>query len=151
MGSSWTQLYYHIVFSTKGREPIILPAIESKVHAFIAGVVKQLGAEPYAVNGMSDHVYLLVRAPADLALATLVRDCKCRVTRMVHQNMPQVGDFMWQEGYGGFTVSRAIVPTVKEYVQNQKQHHRVMSFDDELRMIMKKIGMDDGDLPRRDG
>lgn len=109
MPSSWTQNYYHLVFSTKGREPLIGPDFHDRLYSFVGGIVKNLRAQLLIGNGMPDHVHLLVRYPADLAHSDLAREVKARSSRWIHETFPSLGTFAWQRGYGGFTVSRSSV------------------------------------------
>jgi putative transposase len=139
MGHNWTEIYVHLVWSTKTREPQILPAWEERLHAFMAGVAKDLGAEPYEINGMSDHVHLLLRCPTDRSIATLVRDLKARSSKWAHQSVKGGDVFDWQDGYGAFTISKSSVKSVRAYIRGQKEHHARMTFDEEWKMFIERM------------
>ena len=145
MGSSWTQNFYHAVYSTKFRTPWITPEVEARLHPFLGGIAKDLNCTPIAINGMSEHVHVLVRFPSDLAVADLLRHLKSRSSKWIHQTFPALRDFEWQEGYGGFTVSKPSVGDVEQYIRNQKEHHGGMTFETEFLAMLRKTGWD-GDL-----
>jgi putative transposase len=135
MPTSWTQNYYHTVFSTKGRAALITPDIEARLYPFLGGVVRDLKASLLAVGGMPDHVHLLVRYPSDLSHADMLRHIKARSSKWLHESLPGARDLSWQDGYGGFTVSKSKVDEVASYIARQKEHHRSQSFMDEVREL----------------
>ena len=142
MPSSWTQNYYHLVFSTKGREPLISAELKSRLYPFFGGIAKDLCSQLLAGNGMEEHVHLLVRFPPDLAPAELAREVKARSSRWVHESFEGLRDFAWQRGYGGFTVNRALVPEVESYIRNQEEHHRTLSFQEEFLALLRSHGVE---------
>lgn len=142
MPSSWTQNYYHLVFSTKGREPLIDASIHERLYAFIGGIAKDLGCQLIAGNGMPDHAHLLVRYPPDLANAVLAREVKARSSRWVHETFSNLSGFGWQRGYGGFTVSRSPVEDVEAYIRRQPEHHKIMTFKEEFQILLRKHGVE---------
>ena len=143
MGSSWTQNFYHAVYGTKQRMPWISGEVERRLHPFLGGIAKSLDCTPIAINGMAEHVHVLVRFPSDLPVASLLRDLKARSSVWIHQTFPDLGAFSWQEGYGGFTVSKPSVDEVEHYIRNQKAHHEVMSFESEFMAMLRKTGCTD--------
>ena len=124
MPSSWTQLYAHLVWSTKRREPLIDAAIEARLHPFLGGIARDLGCPCLAVNGTSDHVHMLVRLRADSAMSDLLRHLKSRSSKWIHESDAARKGFAWQAGYGGFSVSTSKVDEVIAYIGRQKEHHR---------------------------
>jgi len=140
MPSTWTHNYYHIVFGTKHREPIIDDSLEPRLHAFLGGIAKDLGCTPYAINGYVDHVHLAVRYPSDLSHADLARHLKSRSSLWIHETFPSRHSFAWQEGYGGFTVSKSVLPRVVRYIETQKEHHREVTFTTEFMKMLRKHG-----------
>ena len=140
MPSSWTQNYYHAVFGTRHRTPWISPEIEPRVHSFIGGIANDLGCTPIAVNGMAEHLHVLVRYPSDLSNADLVMNIKSRSSKWIHQTFRDLREFAWQKGYGGFTISLPGVPKVEAYVRNQKNHHQKVSFKSEYLKILRQTG-----------
>ncbi len=143
MASSWTQNFYHAVYGTRLRTPWIAPAVEERLHPFLGGIAKDLNCTPIAINGMAEHVHVLVRFPSDLAVADLLRHLKSRSSKWIHQTFPALRDFGWQEGYGGFTVSKPSVGEVEQYIRNQKEHHKLeggMTFEAEYLTMLRKTG-----------
>jgi REP element-mobilizing transposase RayT len=120
MPGAWTQNYYHIVFSTKQRANLITPELEARLHPFLGGMVRDLRCSLLAIGGMPDHVHLLIRYRPDLSHSDLVRHVKARSSKWINESIPAQGHFAWQEGYGGFTVSRSAVPQVKNYIEHQQ-------------------------------
>jgi putative transposase len=142
MPSSWTQNFYHAVFSTRQRRAMIKPGSEPRVHAFIGGILRDLGCTVIAINGMPDHVHLLARYPARLAHADMLRHVKSRSSAWIRETLPLMKDFAWQEGYGGFTVSKSAVDTVAEYIRRQKEHHGRLSFEQEFLELLRRHGVE---------
>lgn len=137
MPSAWTQNFYHMVFGTKDRVPLITAEVEDRLYPFMGGIVRDLRCSLLAVNGMPDHVHLLVRFRADLSIPDLVRHIKSRSSKWIHETFPALGHFSWQEGYGGFTVSKSAVPSVEDYIRRQKEHHRRWDFDAEFKELLR--------------
>ncbi len=142
MPSSWTQNYYHLVFSTKKREPLISPELEARLHPFLGGIARDLACTAVAVNGTSDHMHLLLRYPSDLSHSDMARHIKARSSKWMHETFPELGRLAWQEGYGGFTVSRSAVEQVKAYIDGQKEHHQRMSFQEEFLELLRRHGIE---------
>ncbi len=138
MPSSWTQNYYHLVFSAKRRQPLISPELHERLYPFFGGIARGLGAQALAGNGMPDHVHLLLRFPPDLAPAALARELKARSSKWIHDTFPKLKSFAWQRGYGGFTVSTSQVPRTKTYIQTQAKHHKKMTFEEEFLALLDK-------------
>jgi len=138
--STYLSLYYHLVFATKHRQPLIKPAWMPRLHEYLGGTVKGLGGVCEEVGGVSDHVHLLVGLRATHCLSDVLRDLKRSATIWVHQ---EVGDpvFQWQDGYAAFTVSATARPSVRNYIANQAQHHRQQSFRDELVSLLRRAGI----------
>lgn len=133
MGKPYTyHLYCHLVWAIWERLPLITPDIEPMLYTAIAAKCRELGAEPLAIGGLSDHVHLLVRFPRSLTLATLTQEVKGASSHLVTHKLKSGEFFKWQGGYGAFTVSLEAVPAVREYIQNQKKHHAAGTWRIEL-------------------
>ncbi len=141
MPSSWTQLHVHLVWSTKRRQPFIDPALESRLHPFLGGIARDLGCVCVAVGGTEDHVHLLVRVRADLAVSDLARHLKSRSSKWVHETDAARQTFAWQAGYGAFSVSESQVPVIVMYIERQKEHHRKLGFEAEFMQLLALHGM----------
>jgi len=132
MGDSYTNLLYHIVFSTKDRRPLITPDYEVRLYDYIGGTTRDLGGISLALNGTEDHLHLLAKLRPDRALSDVLRKLKANASGWMHRVFPQLEDFTWQRGYGAFTVSQSNVKEVREYIAHQKLHHQETSFQDEF-------------------
>jgi putative transposase len=117
------QLYYHIVWSTRGREPTITLAIEPLIHDFIRVKAIGLGCIVYALNGMSDHIHLVASIPPTIAIATCIGQIKGVTTAKYNKRAQTREPIYWQEEYGIFSVDRKRLPGLIAYVEGQKQHH----------------------------
>ncbi|MCF8239717.1 MAG: IS200/IS605 family transposase [Saprospiraceae bacterium] len=137
MANTFTKLYAHIVFSPKGREGYIIPEIEERVYKYMTGILKEKGQTPIAINGMPDHVHVLIGYKPINALSDLVRDLKSSTSKFINENKLLRGTFSWQEGFGGFSVSHSQVNTVAKYIQLQKIHHKEKSFREEYMELLQ--------------
>jgi len=142
MPSTFTQNYYHAVFSTRNRASLITPNIESALYPFVGGIVRDLGCSLLAINGMPDHVHLLIRYRADLSHSDMIRHIKGRSSKWINEQSKSIGRFGWQEGYGGFTVSASAVAKVKTYIENQKERHKKWDFKTEFLELLRRHGVD---------
>jgi putative transposase len=132
MAETFTNLIYHIIFSTKNRQPLITEAHQSRLFDYIGGTIRELGGIALAINGTEDHVHLLAKLRPDRALSDVLRDLKANASGWMHDVFPDMKDFSWQRGYGAFTVSRSNVEKVQDYIARQKEHHQKKSFRDEF-------------------
>jgi REP element-mobilizing transposase RayT len=137
MAHTFTSLLIHVIFSTSGRTPLLTDAIRLDVHAYLGGILRELDAIPIAIGGTADHVHLLTRLPANLALADCLRIAKTNSSRWVKERWPQQRKFAWQGGYGAFSVSESRRAAVIRYIRDQAQHHRRISFQDEFLALLK--------------
>jgi len=132
VGHSYTNLLYHIVFSTKDRCPLITPDYEVRLYDYIGGTIRELGGISLALNGTEDHLHLLTKLRPDRALSDVLRKLKANASGWMNRIFPRLEDFKWQQGYGAFTVSQSNVKEVTRYIAGQKQHHQKISFRDEF-------------------
>ncbi len=141
MASTYLSLHYHIVFSTKGRVPSIDTEWRSRLHQYLGGEVKGLGGVPQAIGGVADHVHLLVGLKATHCLADFMRELKKQSSVWVHTKI-RVDRFAWQEGYAAFTVSPNSRNGVSGYISHQEEHHRQVSFREELIEMLQRAGVE---------
>jgi putative transposase len=141
MPSTHIALHVHVVFSTKDRMPLIGLEWQERLHAFLGGVVRNLGAVPEAVGGIADHVHLLIGLRATHSLSEVVRDVKAVSSRWVHEEIG-MEKFGWQEGYGAFSVSPSQCQAVRQYIDNQAEHHRRKGFQEEYLEFLTKCGVE---------
>ena len=113
MSSSYTNLLYHIVFSTKDRQPLSAADYQERLYEYIGGTIRGLGGTALAINGTEDHVHVLARLRPDKALSDVLRDLKANASGWMHDVFPASQDFSWQRGYGAFTLSQTNVGAVQ--------------------------------------
>lgn len=123
MRAPFTQLYIHLVWATRDREPLITKDIEARLYAAIAKRCIQRKCSPIAIGGMEDHVYLLVRLHPTVAIADLMKDIKGASSHLINHEIRPGGNFRWQGAYGAFSLRKDEVDQVKGYVLNQARHH----------------------------
>jgi putative transposase len=132
MSQSFTNLLYHLIFSTKDRQPLITPVYEARLYDYIGGIIRGTGGISLTINGAEDHVHVLARLRPDRALSDVLRDLKSNASGWMHNVFPEVKYFTWQRGYGAFTVSQSNVEEVRRYLLRQKEHHQKISFRTEF-------------------
>jgi len=135
---SYTNHLYHIVFGTKGRQPLITPDIRPRFHQYLGGIVRGLGGIALALGGIEDHVHLLVKLKPTISFTDFLRDLKSNSSKWANENgMPK---FSWQRRYGSFTVSESQVSIVRRYVKNQEQHHKKFDYREEFETLLRNNG-----------
>ena len=142
MPGTYTDLLYHIFWSTKGRERWITPDVIERLHAFMGGIVRDLGGTALIIGGVEDHVHILARCRPDLSISDFMRELKARSSRWVHETFEGKKGFAWQEGYTAVTVSPSVKPKVHEYIARQAEHHRTKSFREELIEFLERHGIE---------
>jgi len=142
MPDSYTNLLYHIVFSTKDRRPLITPECELRLYDYIGGTIRSLGGICLELNGTEDHIHLLTKLRPDRAVSDLLRDLKANASGSMHDMFPPLKHFSWQRGYAASTVSQSNVDEVRRYIAKQKEHHRKVSFRDEFVQFLKANGIE---------
>ncbi len=141
MGSTFVSLNYHVTFSTKYRKPMIDGEWRDQLHQYLGGTVKGLNGVSKGVGGIDDHVHLLVGLKSTHCLADFMRELKKSSSAWIHSHLG-IREFSWQEGYGAFTVSPSTCDRVRSYIANQEEHHRKITFQDELAMLLKQAGIE---------
>ena len=138
MSSTYTKLLYHIVYSTKHRKTLITPELEPPLYAYIGGIVRGEGGTLLEIGGIPDHVHLVTRLKAHPSVAGFIKVFKSKASKWVNERSDQATRFSWQVGYGAFTVSASQLAHVRQYVRNQKEHHRTISFQEEFIALLEK-------------
>jgi putative transposase len=142
MPQSLAQIYLHIVFSTKNRQPLLGDKdFRGRMHAYLAGICRNLDCAALIVGGVEDHVHILCRLARTIEVATLLRELKRDSSKWANEQPQLPGDFHWQAGYGAFSVSPGHAEALKVYIQNQEEHHRSEGFQDEFRRLCMKYGI----------
>ncbi|HUE16443.1 MAG TPA: IS200/IS605 family transposase, partial [Planctomycetaceae bacterium] len=141
MPGAYTNLLYHLVFSTKERRPLIDRVIKPQLCAYMGGIVRGENGELLEINGVANHLHLLVRLRPTLAIADALRIYKTNSSKWANEEFRRRSRFEWQEGYAAFTVSQSQAPRLVAYIQNQEEHHRKRNFRSELAQLLKRHGI----------
>jgi len=139
MANTFSQIYIQTVFAVNGRLSLIRPEFKEELYKYMTGIVRNNGQKLISINGMSDHVHILIGLKPAMALADLVRDIKADSSNFINEKKWVRGRFSWQEGYGAFSYGHSQLDTIIRYIQNQEQHHRRRSFKDEYLTWLKKF------------
>ncbi len=142
MSHTFSQLWYHIIWSTKNRQKTISLSIQNRLYSYLGGITKLEGADLIRINGIEDHVHLLLKLNPTHCPCDIIRTLKCNSSSWIHETWPEMKGFSWQNGYSIFTVSHSGIDDVIRYIQNQDEHHRRMSFAEELKKILVKHGVE---------
>ncbi len=137
MGSTLTNLIYHVVFSTKSRKPLITQEIRDELYLYMGGIVKGEGGVLIQIGGMPDHIHIVLKLKPIHKLSDILQKVKGKSSKWINVQNRIKGKFGWQDGYGAFTVSESQVAVVVKYVKQQEKHHRNLSFKGELIRILK--------------
>ncbi|MEO2019482.1 MAG: IS200/IS605 family transposase [Fuerstiella sp.] len=136
--SSFTKLTYHIVFATKYREPTISKSFQEGLYEYIGGIIRSKHGALVRIGGVADHVHILARLSASSAVADVVRDVKAGSSKWIYDLNTQASWNAWQKGYGAFTVGYPQMDAVQKYIQNQAEHHRQITFQEEFIDFLKR-------------
>jgi REP element-mobilizing transposase RayT len=142
MSHSFTNLLYHIIFSTKERRPWLEAELRPGLFACLGSLIKEERGLPLLINGVADHVHILAKLKQDRAVADVVRAIKAHSSAWMHRQDANLAPFAWQTGYGAFTVSYSQVEVVRAYIRNQEQHHRRQTFQQEFRAFLRRHGIE---------
>lgn len=142
MADSFTQIDVHVVFAVKYRASLIDESWEDQLHKYISGIVALKGHKMIRINGMHDHIHMLIDLKPTQGLSELVREIKKSSTAYVNEMKLTHQHFQWQNGYAGFAVYRPARDIVIEYIKDQKQHHRSKSFKTEYYDLLKEHKLD---------
>ena len=136
MRAPYTQLYLHMIWATWDRLPLLTDDIEQRVYAAIAAKCKAMKCVPLAINGVEDHLHLLMRFHTTVAVAKIAKEVKGASSHLVTHEIKPGEFFKWQGGYSAFTIRKSDVAVVQAYIENQKQHHA----DNDLRTAWELSG-----------
>ena len=141
MPQSLARLHIHLVFSTKNRERLITDRVRDSLHAYMATVLQNLGCPPALINSVEDHVHILFELARTVSVSEAVEDVKKSSSKWIKTQGNEFAGFAWQAGYGAFAVSESNVPTVRDYIAGQQEHHRRKSFQEEYRAFLERHGV----------
>jgi REP element-mobilizing transposase RayT len=139
--STYTQILYHLVFSTKDRQPVLSDSRRDELCMYMTGVIKNRHCRPVWINGVRDHVHILFSLRPTVALADLVKDIKVASSVWIKEDRVFPNFFAWQDGYGAFTYSLRDEPELIAYLKAQEEHHRKTTFLEEYRKLLLDHGI----------
>ena len=139
MANTFSQIYIQTVFAVSGRLSLIKPTFKEDLYKYISGIVRNQGQKLISINGMSDHVHILIGLRPAMALSDLVQEIKSDSTNFINKNKWVAGKFRWQEGYGAFSFGHSQLDTIIRYIQNQEHHHSRRSFKHEYLTLLRKF------------
>ena len=142
MPQSLSFLLIHVVFSTKDRAPTLDSSIRPALFAYLATVARNTDCECYRVGGVADHVHLAIRLSRTITTAKLVEELKTSSSKWIKTQSPTLEAFAWQRGYGAFSVGASDLDALRQYIDNQEEHHRKRTFQGEYRAILTKYGIE---------
>ena len=140
MPHTYTNLLFHIVFSTKDRFPFIKPEFEERLYEYIGGTIRALGGICLEIGGVDDHIHILAKLKPTLHVSKFLEKLKPSVTKWARSAVHP--KFEWQDGYGAFSVGESQVPAVRKYIRNQKEHHKKESFEAEFKEMLRQAGIE---------
>ena len=138
---SFVSCLMHVVFSTKDRRPFITPELQERLWPYLGGIARENKMRAILVGGVADHIHILLSLPSTLAISKAVQLIKGNSSKWVHETFPQHAAFEWQEGYGAFSLGVSGIEATVAYIENQAEHHRRRTFQEELKTILDKHGM----------
>jgi len=119
----YCQLFYHLVWSTKDRQPLLTSEVEPVIHNYLRAKAIGLGGTVFALNGIEDHVHLVVSIPPKIAVARFIGQTKAVASTRFNKSQPDAPPFFWQDEYGAFSFDAERLPNYIAYVERQKEHH----------------------------
>lgn len=138
MANTYTQLYIHIIFAVKGRANLISTKWKDELYKYITGIITNKKQKLISINGMPDHIHMLVGVKPDVIISNLVRDVKANSSRFINSKQWVSGNFQWQNGFGAFTLGHSQLNSIINYIKTQEEHHKIKSFEEEYIDFLKK-------------
>ena len=142
MPQSLAKVYVHIIFSTKNRKPFITKDITNELYAYIAGILKNLKSDVIKINGTQDHLHILCTLPRTITIAKVLEETKKSSSKWIKTKGVKWVKFAWQDGYGIFSISESDLIETTSYIANQENHHKRLSFKEELKKFLEDYGIE---------
>lgn len=139
MPNTYTQIHIQFVFAVKYRNAVIAKDWKDELYKYITGIIQNHGHKVLAINGVEDHIHILVGFRPSQSIADLMKEVKTNSSKWINEKRFVKGRFRWQGGYGGFSYSKSHVNNVIDYIKNQEEHHRKTSFKEEYLDFLKKF------------
>ncbi len=142
MPSTYSNLFFHVVLSTKERVGLLNRNLRERLFPYISGIANKNNFKTLVVGGTDDHIHTLLSLKPETPISKAVQLIKGGSSKWLHDNFSDLNIFSWQEGYGAFTVSISQIDVVKNYIANQEEHHKKMSFEEEYLVLLKRNNID---------
>jgi len=142
MPTTYSNLLYHIVFSTKQRLPLIDDNWQEELYRYIGGIIRAEGGVLLEIGGINDHVHILAKLKPAISVAEMLNKIKANSSKWANDHKMKMRKFGWQEGYSAFSVSESQIPRLAHYIQNQEEHHRKQSYQEELLALLERHGIE---------
>ena len=142
MANTYSQLYIQIVFAVNGRQNLISENKKDEIYKYITGIITNKKQKLIAINGMPDHIHILVGIKPDISLSDLVRDIKSSSSKFINEQKWINGKFEWQTGFGAFSYGHSQLTNVIKYIENQEEHHKTRTFIEEYKAFLKLFNID---------
>ena len=139
MANTYTQIHIHAVFGVQNRQSLVKDSWKDELYQYITGIIQKKSHKLIIINGMPDHIHLLIGFRPIQSLSDLIQEIKVSSSKWINQKKLMTGKFNWQEGYGAFSYSKSQLPEVIKYIENQQKHHKVLSFSEEYKRILEKF------------
>ncbi len=136
--STYTNLLFHIIYSTKNRKPTIDPVWQDELYGYIGGIHRDKRGVLLKAGGIEDHIHLLAKLPPTIAVSDMLRLIKANSSKWINEVKKPMQSFEWQPGYAAFSVSESQAETVMAYIANQREHHQSRTFQEEFLLLLKK-------------
>ncbi|MDP1620937.1 MAG: transposase [Bacteroidales bacterium] len=147
MAGTYSQIYIQVVFAVQGRDNLLQQPWREEIFKYMSGIIKGKNQKPIIVNGVSNHVHLLIGLRPSMALSDLVRDVKNNTSNFINDKKIVRGKFSWQEGFGSFSYAHSQIGLVYQYILHQEEHHRKKTFREEYIEFLKKFEMKNNVTP----
>ena len=132
MGDTYTNLIYHIIFSTKARLPLITSNLQEELYKYIGGIIRGENGILIAIGGVPDHIHIAAKFRANISVSDMLRRIKANSSKWANERLQNEAKFQWQNGFSAFTVSESQLDGVVGYIENQQEHHRKKTFQEEV-------------------
>ena len=142
MPNTYTQIHLQLVFAVKNRAAVIAPGWKYDLYGYMTGIIHQYKHKLIAINGMPDHVHILIGMRPTQSLSDLMQQLKQDASKWINENRLTGSQFAWQEGYGAFSYGKSQLPAVISYIEKQEEHHRTRTFMDEYQHFLDVFGID---------
>jgi len=142
MAQSLSKLYVHLIFQIKNTSVSIRNEDKDDLYAYMGSIIKDNQSIPILINGTKDHIHILCVLSKNIALAKLTEEIKRHSSRWIKTVRQNYNQFVWQGGYAGFSVSQSLHEKTKQYIFLQEEHHKKMTFNEELILFLKEYGVE---------